>query len=290
MLEGLAILPHEGDASRWSRLGCAGKALLRGHLVSGGLAPQRGLRREVSRQVRAFAPDVIHVDNLGLMQLIEARHWSRVVLNHHNVESHMMRRRAANQGPGWRRWYFNREAAHLDRLERTVAPGVPPESGGLASRCRSACVGGPWGAGACRREWCRHGVLPGPGHGEAQGGRARVRRGDGLVSQPSGDRLALRRDLARPRCRWKRLDPDRHRSVAISSTAGAGRRRSTSPRSRGSWTTCGRRLPRPRSTSVRSWTAAEHGSRSSMPWPWNGPWCRRRWASRGWAWRTGGTT
>jgi glycosyltransferase involved in cell wall biosynthesis len=124
MVKGLAILPHEGDASRWSRVGCAGKALLHGSSYLEAWLLSAACAEEVDRQVKAFAPDVIHVDNLGLMQLVEARHWSRVVLNHHNVESHMMRRRAAHQGPGWRRWYFQREAGHLDRLERAVAPGV----------------------------------------------------------------------------------------------------------------------------------------------------------------------
>lgn len=66
--------------------------------------------------------DLIHVDTLGLMPYTERFEGTPVVLNHHNIESQMMKRRAGKEPSAWRQVYFRREAKKLERMERTVCP------------------------------------------------------------------------------------------------------------------------------------------------------------------------
>ncbi len=64
--------------------------------------------------------DCIHVDTIGLLPY--AAHFIRIpfVLNHHNVESHMMNRRALRSGRGPRRLVLQLEARKLRKLESDV--------------------------------------------------------------------------------------------------------------------------------------------------------------------------
>jgi glycosyltransferase involved in cell wall biosynthesis len=68
--------------------------------------------------------DMIHVDTIGLMPYSEWFGETPVVLNHHNVESHLVYRRAAAERSLGRRIYFNREAAKIERLERSLCAGA----------------------------------------------------------------------------------------------------------------------------------------------------------------------
>lgn len=61
--------------------------------------------------------DLVHVDTIGLMQYRDVLPLDRIVLNHHNVESHMMRRRANNEKNWAVGWYLKNEARKLRRLE-----------------------------------------------------------------------------------------------------------------------------------------------------------------------------
>ena len=67
-------------------------------------------------------PDLVHVDTIGLAAHAERLGEVPQVLNHHNVESALLRRRASRER-GWpARRFLAREAAKLERLERRVAP------------------------------------------------------------------------------------------------------------------------------------------------------------------------
>jgi glycosyltransferase involved in cell wall biosynthesis len=68
--------------------------------------------------------DLVHVDTLGLVPYVHALGNIPVVLNHHNVESQMMARRAERDRSWVRRQYFRREAGKLTRMERAVCPDV----------------------------------------------------------------------------------------------------------------------------------------------------------------------
>jgi polysaccharide biosynthesis protein PslH len=121
----LSVLPHEGDASRWSRIRCAARSVLHGTSYVEQWLKSPACSAEVARQIEEFSPDVIHVDGIGLITFVEERRWPRVVLNHHNVESQLMKRRAVHQGNGPLAWFFGREGDRIRRLEQYAAPRVP---------------------------------------------------------------------------------------------------------------------------------------------------------------------
>jgi len=62
--------------------------------------------------------DVVHVDTLGLMPYADCFPDVPIVLNHHNIESQMMRRRSAKERRFLYRLYFRRDAEKLERCER----------------------------------------------------------------------------------------------------------------------------------------------------------------------------
>lgn len=124
MLRGLSILPHEGDASRVRRLRSALSAIMGDRSYLESWMQSAAFTAQVVHQIREFAPDVIHVDAVGLIGMVPEAAWSRVVLNHHNVESQLMGRRAEHLGTGALGWFYAREADRLARLERRVVPRV----------------------------------------------------------------------------------------------------------------------------------------------------------------------
>lgn len=64
------------------------------------------------------ALDLVHFDTIGLAQYRRVLSDVPAVMNHHNVESHMMARRAEQGDSGLKRWYMKREAEKLARWER----------------------------------------------------------------------------------------------------------------------------------------------------------------------------
>jgi glycosyltransferase involved in cell wall biosynthesis len=84
----------------------------------------------MSRFLRALALrvgfDVVHFDTIGLVSYSDAVPGVPIVLNHHNIESQMMHRRAAAERSLPRQMYLRRDARKLERYERTA--------------CRSAAV------------------------------------------------------------------------------------------------------------------------------------------------------
>ncbi len=66
--------------------------------------------------------DVVHFDTLGLAQYRPLVRSAGTVLNHHNIESIMMKRRAANEVNILRRHYYRRNAAKLCKAEQRWCP------------------------------------------------------------------------------------------------------------------------------------------------------------------------
>lgn len=80
----------------------------------------RQMARALSKELEAFQPRVVHFDTIGLAQYAQWVRGIPVVLNHHNVESHMMRRRAeAARNPAMRA-LFALQARRLEAAERAA--------------------------------------------------------------------------------------------------------------------------------------------------------------------------
>jgi glycosyltransferase involved in cell wall biosynthesis len=80
--------------------------------------------RHVHQITRTTHFDVVHLDTVFLARYLEAVSGTPAVLNHHNVESHLLRTRATSQRTPWGRAFFSGEARKVFALERAVVPRV----------------------------------------------------------------------------------------------------------------------------------------------------------------------
>ena len=117
----MTFLPIDRLRHRWGKPATALQALLTGStytaswLVS---APARAAIRQVLSQGRH---DLMHVDTIGLAPYRDLSAHMPATLTHHNIESHMMLRRADNAGNVIARKYFREEGRRLQDFERQVA-------------------------------------------------------------------------------------------------------------------------------------------------------------------------
>lgn len=81
------------------------------------------LMQRAKELVRTRSIDVLHVDTLGLMDDVVERLPVRLkTLTHHNVESHMMGRRAEKESDPFKRWAYAHETNKLRRYEHRICP------------------------------------------------------------------------------------------------------------------------------------------------------------------------
>jgi glycosyltransferase involved in cell wall biosynthesis len=80
------------------------------------------MSRALVDEVSTFRPDVIHVDTIGLAPYLRLVPHVPAVLNHHNIESQMMARRAASSSNVFSCVVLRWQASLLETLERRWVP------------------------------------------------------------------------------------------------------------------------------------------------------------------------
>ena len=78
----------------------------------------------VDGAIRRYCPDIIHCDTLGLAHYVLEKESARTVLNHHNIESQMMLRRAEKEENFLKKLYFFQEGTKLRTYEKKICPLV----------------------------------------------------------------------------------------------------------------------------------------------------------------------
>jgi len=82
--------------------------------------------RVFSEQLKIFLSmheyDLIHFDTISLIPYLKYVTDKPVVLDHHNIESHMLLRRADNEKNNLKQWYFKQEGRRLETIEKRVCP------------------------------------------------------------------------------------------------------------------------------------------------------------------------
>ena len=117
------VFPMTWDSSAWRRMMVrAGSFFTPTPFETNWLASPR-LRDRVTQLLRQRF-DLIHVDSIGLMPFVAGRRETAVALTHHNVESQLVRRRAAMERRPWHSLYLHREATKLEGWERRICPEV----------------------------------------------------------------------------------------------------------------------------------------------------------------------
>jgi glycosyltransferase involved in cell wall biosynthesis len=85
------------------------------------ISPQA--RSAIAHQLSATAYDLVHFDTIGLASYRDLAPTLPATLTHHNIESHMMRRRAEHATNPIARRYFRHEARLLENFEKATASG-----------------------------------------------------------------------------------------------------------------------------------------------------------------------
>ena len=80
------------------------------------------MRRQIERLLEKVSFDVVHFDTISLAPYARFFSQCRKMLNHHNIESDMMLRRASLESSPLKRFYFYQEGYKLRAFERRACP------------------------------------------------------------------------------------------------------------------------------------------------------------------------
>jgi len=114
------VFPIPSDAARWRWMMMSMASYLRSSPYDVNWLKNKGMEKYLEKVSKTETFDLVHVDTIGLYPYVSAFSGTPVVLNHHNVESHMMRRRYEKETNGLKKIYFHRESSKLERYEREV--------------------------------------------------------------------------------------------------------------------------------------------------------------------------
>lgn len=79
------------------------------------------MRLRITELVKRIRFDLVHYDTISLVEYFTDTGHLPKILNHHNIESSMMRRRAHRETNSFKKLYFAREAQKLHSVERLYA-------------------------------------------------------------------------------------------------------------------------------------------------------------------------
>jgi sugar transferase (PEP-CTERM/EpsH1 system associated) len=80
------------------------------------------MKKSINAFLNTYEIDVIHCDTIGLDEYVTAFEDIPKVLNHHNIESHMMIRRSTKEKNLLKRLYFYLEGKKLRNYEKRICP------------------------------------------------------------------------------------------------------------------------------------------------------------------------
>lgn len=117
----VTFLPIDRVARPLGKQRTAVEALLGGDSYSTSwLVSDRG-RKAIGKQLAVDSYDLVHFDTVGLAPYRELVHRAPATLTHHNIESHMMMRRATSATTAVARAYFRHESMKLRAVEKDTA-------------------------------------------------------------------------------------------------------------------------------------------------------------------------
>ncbi|MCI0399807.1 MAG: glycosyltransferase family 4 protein [Gammaproteobacteria bacterium] len=120
--EEVEFLPIPSEEIRYGRHLLAAKSLVTTDPYSVNWLKSRPMMRVARSWKERYHFDVVHFDTIGLGPYHSLFSAYPTTLDHHNIESHMMRRRAGQEPNPLKRAYFWQEAKRLARYEGRVCP------------------------------------------------------------------------------------------------------------------------------------------------------------------------
>ncbi|MGA7537652.1 MAG: glycosyltransferase [Steroidobacteraceae bacterium] len=117
----VTFVPIDRLSGRWGKQRTALQALLTGSMYTTSWLVSSVGRAAVGNALEASGCDLVHFDTIGLAPYRALAGGHPATLTHHNIESHMMLRRADNSRNPLARGYFRSEGRKLRSYERRVA-------------------------------------------------------------------------------------------------------------------------------------------------------------------------
>lgn len=114
------VIPIDAEASTLSKLLLLARGLIPGKTYTVSWLESQTYHRRLHALLKERHFDVIHVDTISLAPYTYDLHGYKKILNHHNVESLMMLRRAENEENLLKKIYFFQEGKKLMKYEREV--------------------------------------------------------------------------------------------------------------------------------------------------------------------------
>jgi glycosyltransferase involved in cell wall biosynthesis len=117
----VTFLPIDRIQRPWGKQLTALEALVTGDSYTASWLVSGTARRRIAEQIAKNHYDLVHFDTIGLAPYRNLVRGSAMTLTHHNIESHMMLRRADNTGNPLAKAYFKHEGRVIAKLERDSA-------------------------------------------------------------------------------------------------------------------------------------------------------------------------
>lgn len=114
------VFPILSDAAKWRWATMTMASYFRSSPYDVNWLMNHDMAKLLERLSKTETFDLVHLDTIGLYPYVSAFPGTPVVLNHHNVESHMMRRRFEKETNRLKKIYFHRESSKLGRYEWEV--------------------------------------------------------------------------------------------------------------------------------------------------------------------------
>lgn len=116
------FVPIDCDRTRFGKHWLALKSLLTKDPYTINWLKSHTFGEKLKAYLDANQYDLIHFDTISLIPFMKYVDGTPTVLDHHNIESHMLLRRADNETNQFKRWYFRQEGQRLESVEKQVCP------------------------------------------------------------------------------------------------------------------------------------------------------------------------
>ncbi len=110
------------DGTVWSRKWLTLKSLFTNYPYTLNWLLSDEFHQRVETLVKREGYDYVHFDTISLAPFLSACKGVKTSLDHHNVESHMLIRRACKESNPLKRFYFYQEGKRLERYEKYFCP------------------------------------------------------------------------------------------------------------------------------------------------------------------------
>ncbi|MDH5387412.1 MAG: glycosyltransferase family 4 protein [Gammaproteobacteria bacterium] len=118
----IEFVPIDCDRTRYGKHLLALKSLLTKDPYTINWLKSQAFSEKLKTLLNTNNYDLIHFDTISLIPFMKYIDDTPMVLDHHNIESHMLMRRADNEKNSFMRWYFKQEGRRVEAVEKQICP------------------------------------------------------------------------------------------------------------------------------------------------------------------------